>query len=416
MSGPAHLDRVLAAFPGARRSGNAWSALCPVHDDHKPSLTIAMGTQKPDYVLVQCGAGCSHDDVLAAVGLTAADCWPEQSRSGSKALRRHPYVDAEGVVQYEVRRYERASNKFAYWHPTAAGWAKGRGDGPKLLYRLPQLLSEPDTMNVWITEGERDADTLAETCGVLATTVASGSWSDVDLTALNGKHVVVVIDNDRRGWERGHQAIKAAEEAGALIADVWRPHREFNDVTEAIRAGRTCDTGFDSVDLRTDTPFYERRPEDEPRPFITAQAENGTALFSMTPTELILDEALSATDLRVWTAIDARAGRSGIALTATAANVAWTLRIDKATAARSIKTLIECGWLDRPKRGKILVINPARGHRSSERERSLQHPSFSTRPTTRSKEARTSATSVNSGATSNDSEVAPMRFLDGDVT
>ena len=50
------------------------------------------------------------------------------------------------------------------------GWVKGRGDSPPVLYRWPALLGNPD-LPVWVTEGERDADTLAER-GMLSTTVA----------------------------------------------------------------------------------------------------------------------------------------------------------------------------------------------------------------------------------------------------
>ena len=67
-------------------------------------------------------------------------------------------------------------------NPDADGrWVKGRGPAPPVLYRLPRLLANHD-LPVWITEGERDADTLAAR-QVLSTSVANGAWACVDLTA-----------------------------------------------------------------------------------------------------------------------------------------------------------------------------------------------------------------------------------------
>jgi hypothetical protein len=48
----------------------------------------------------------------------------------------------------------------------------------KLLYRLPELLADPET-DVWIVEGETCADVLVE-CGVLATTSDSASSATID--------------------------------------------------------------------------------------------------------------------------------------------------------------------------------------------------------------------------------------------
>ena len=57
----------------ARRSGNGWIVSCPVHEDETPSLSL---TDREDGgVLVHCHAGCSQDDVIAA--LRQRGLWPE---------------------------------------------------------------------------------------------------------------------------------------------------------------------------------------------------------------------------------------------------------------------------------------------------------------------------------------------------
>ncbi len=55
------LDRVLDRLESARRENGGFKALCPTHDDQKPSLGIAVGDD--GRVLLRCYAGCSGDDV-----------------------------------------------------------------------------------------------------------------------------------------------------------------------------------------------------------------------------------------------------------------------------------------------------------------------------------------------------------------
>lgn len=68
----ARLERVKATGPGR------YMARCSVHEDRNPSLSIR--ETDDGRVLVNCFAGCATGDVLAAVGLTLADLFPEQDR------------------------------------------------------------------------------------------------------------------------------------------------------------------------------------------------------------------------------------------------------------------------------------------------------------------------------------------------
>lgn len=67
-AGPTPLKLVLTRLPKAKRSGNSWSAPCPAHDDHSPSLSIREGND--GRVLLHCHAGCRPENILAAIGLT----------------------------------------------------------------------------------------------------------------------------------------------------------------------------------------------------------------------------------------------------------------------------------------------------------------------------------------------------------
>jgi hypothetical protein len=61
-----------------RRGGNAqWSSLCPGHDDHRASLSIAEGDD--GRVLVKCHATCATEDVVKALGTTMRDLYPDRA-------------------------------------------------------------------------------------------------------------------------------------------------------------------------------------------------------------------------------------------------------------------------------------------------------------------------------------------------
>lgn len=68
----ARLERIKATGPGR------WMARCPAHDDRNPSLSVR--EIDDGRLLIHCFAGCIAGDVLAAVGLTLGDLFPEQDR------------------------------------------------------------------------------------------------------------------------------------------------------------------------------------------------------------------------------------------------------------------------------------------------------------------------------------------------
>lgn len=108
------LSTFLSRLVGVRQSGRSWSARCPAHEDRRNSLSVAEGDD--GRILIKCHAGCSAEQIVAAVGLTMRDLAPpadvlsatavsysrrssQQSRR-SKEPRRSPGPDAcENVAQ-----------------------------------------------------------------------------------------------------------------------------------------------------------------------------------------------------------------------------------------------------------------------------------------------------------------------------
>ena len=74
------LDRLEGVKP---RGEESWMALCPVHPDHHPSLSVTRG--KDGRALLHCHAGCRTEDICAALGITPADLFASDSRTPSTA-------------------------------------------------------------------------------------------------------------------------------------------------------------------------------------------------------------------------------------------------------------------------------------------------------------------------------------------
>jgi hypothetical protein len=78
------VERVLSLLPDAKQMGAGWMARCPAHEDRTPSLSVREAIDGK--VLLTCHAGCSLDRIVAALGLTIADLFPNTHG----ARRSHP--------------------------------------------------------------------------------------------------------------------------------------------------------------------------------------------------------------------------------------------------------------------------------------------------------------------------------------
>ncbi len=91
MMTPLHppLEGVLSHLHGVRKSFRGWVSRCPAHDDREPSLSIGLGDQ--GQILLTCFAGCSLEQIVAAMGITVADLFPHMpsaSRTQTKGTQR----------------------------------------------------------------------------------------------------------------------------------------------------------------------------------------------------------------------------------------------------------------------------------------------------------------------------------------
>jgi len=73
---------LLDRLPDMHQTETGWQGRCPAHESSGgQSLTLATGDDGE--VLVHCFAGCDTTDIVAAVGLTMSDLFPEKAQRDS---------------------------------------------------------------------------------------------------------------------------------------------------------------------------------------------------------------------------------------------------------------------------------------------------------------------------------------------
>jgi hypothetical protein len=241
----------LATALGGEVSGHEVLAPGPNHSPKDRSMSVRVDPSAPDGFVVHSFAGDDplhcKDHVRAKLGIV----WtPTPKANGRASIDRmvqrvapspskasdYVYELEDGTPYLRVRRT--ADKKFFQQHWTGNAWVNGAPDGPKIPYRLPQLLQvEHDT--VLIVEGEKDADALAG-LGFVATTNAGGAgkWHpDLD-RYFAGRDIFIFPDNDPVGAQH-------AEQISTRLAPIAREIRIINlpglpekgDVSDWLNAG-----------------------------------------------------------------------------------------------------------------------------------------------------------------------------------
>ena len=132
--------------------------------------------------MMYCHAGCTTKSIVDALGLTVADLMPQADRPVTQTITAtYDYRDEQGNLLYQACR--KTPKGFSQRAPApGGGWLWSLSGVRRVLYRLPELLAEPDA-TVYICEGEKDADNLA----ALATSrrpIAAAPESGLTITRL----------------------------------------------------------------------------------------------------------------------------------------------------------------------------------------------------------------------------------------
>jgi 5S rRNA maturation endonuclease (ribonuclease M5) len=180
-----------------------------------------------------------RDHVRAKLGLPE----PKKNGGGKAAwtlLSEHIYLDEHGERFLKVRKCRDGDGKKQYpqYHWDGNGWAKGKPEGPKIPYRLPQMLAASTAAIVYFVEGEKDCDNLAK-LGFVATTASEGAaakWDPALTTHFKDRHVVILPDADRPGRAHAQKVAKAINDAAASvrILDLYPERHDGSDVSNWI--------------------------------------------------------------------------------------------------------------------------------------------------------------------------------------
>lgn len=237
---------------------------CPVHEgpESDPSLNVDQGEK---CAVLKCrSADCGDDAIAQALGLTrpqlfddygsgttarprreeggppplagqkkpgvgfadvqAVLAWCEQKNAGSSASA-FVYEDCIRRPQLLVVRLDFADGRkkqFRELHCKAGRWHFGADDA-HLLYRMPELLEADYGTQVLVVEGERKVELLRR-LGFVATCSPNGAKNagKVNWSALAGRDVVVLPDNDQAGTDYAVAVAKHATDVGAVSVRVLK--------------------------------------------------------------------------------------------------------------------------------------------------------------------------------------------------
>ncbi len=212
------------------------TAICPAHDDTKPSLSLNEGDE--GRALLYCHAGCDVREVASELGLDMSALFSGSDQGAVVAT--YVYTTEAGAPLYRVVRL--SPKGFYQQRYVDKEWKSALGDVERVPYNLPRLArARRDEETVYLVEGEKDADNLARSCNVPTTTLVGGSgkWRDEYGAWFRGLDVVVVVDRDEAG-RNGAERVAAALASVAKSVTIKAP-AVGKDATDHLLAGLGLD-------------------------------------------------------------------------------------------------------------------------------------------------------------------------------
>ena len=252
-------------------NGSIWSTpiLIEVPPGSAEFAAILASLSEEDRVVVRSSdvpRGNGHDQRSAAEdhGQTR-DGYPHGERDSGHPVAFFIYRHADGRPYLGVKKT--STKQFPQYHwEDGRGWAKGAPEGPKIPYRLPELVKAPLDAWVLICAGEKDAETAAA-LGFVATTNPEGERKGAWAPELNAwfagrKRVAIMEDNDATG--RAH-AIEVADALRGVVSDIrivtFCDLPEHDDLTDWKERGHG---GNDLLAKIEATKPYRPRPQPSP--------------------------------------------------------------------------------------------------------------------------------------------------------
>ena len=243
--------------------------LCPGpgHSDGDRSLSVKPDRDAADGFLVYSFAGddpiLCRDHVRTKLGLPPFE--PKKNgKAGAGAawtkLAEHIYRDEHGAPYLLVKKCRDGAGKKQYpqYHWKGTQWIKGKPPGPRIPYRLPELLAAPRTTIAYICEGEKDCDNLAK-IGFVATTASEGAsakWTPELTEFFRDRRVVILPHADAPGRKHGEKVARVLNPVATsvTIVDLFPELNDGSDVSDWLETDRV---GVKLIKAVNDAPQWE---------------------------------------------------------------------------------------------------------------------------------------------------------------
>jgi len=240
----------IKAFYESELSGIRWNgsgqgvALCPFHEDNRPSLSIDAQTG-----LFHCFGCDAKGDVIEFYKARYSLSFPEAirrlaeklgiSKPERKIIKIYDYLDAEGRLVFQVIRYE--PKGFSQRRPDPDNKGRWLYDlkGVQLIpYNLPALIKSNYCI---IVEGEKDVETLRG-LGLVASTcpMGAGKWRESYNEYFQSKRCYIIPDNDAVGQSHAQMVAKSLKGFAESIKVIELPGLPIKgDVSDWLNSGYT---------------------------------------------------------------------------------------------------------------------------------------------------------------------------------
>lgn len=224
---------ILNRLTGVKGGSGQWYARCPAHDDKHQSLSVSIG--QDGRVLLNCHAGCSVENVAAAMGLTVKDLFVDKPNAQERPTITEIYTYPNGAQKL---RY--SDKHFAWRQPDGkGGWIWNRKGLPRSLYIAGELSGV-----MAVAEGEKDADTLHRLgwdAGSAEDGAGEGKWHSEYTEQLKGRHVLIFQDNDDKGKAFAQETAAALNGSAKSVrvldlSTVWPDMPEKADVSDMVKS------------------------------------------------------------------------------------------------------------------------------------------------------------------------------------
>lgn len=324
------LDDFLGRFPSRRRnSPTDWHVPCPAHadDTHNPEKFSLHVTLEGDKILVHCFAGCTKDQVVAALELTSADLFTTNNGHGHTQPDppRSPEIKPTLALFAQLKRLRPDTLESFGWrnhddgiaipYPTRDGslWRMryrtslrpgagfkwdGQKDKPLIPYgrhRLEQIMEKGE---LWLVEGESDCVTAwarGLPCLGIPGNLAVKALTTEDLVGIEKLWIVLEPGQSGEGFARKLRERLTELAYAGLAYLVTLPAKDLSDLHvlkgpefwPAIRKAQA-----EATDLATWGIPADQLPPPPPEPF--AEGAGELIARSFPPIEVYIDNVLTA--------------------------------------------------------------------------------------------------------------------------